>query len=122
MELGEPRGAGSMTTLLDLPQTSARVPDAGETPGIGIVKLGRGAPLRLTATSDNVVCVVDGFLNVAFDDSDFVLMPGDQLTIRAGERHRAWNPSAETTSVVVGEVQAMTGYRHRLGRVARRRR
>lgn len=105
-------------TILDFPQASTTRPAHEDTPGIAVVALGPGEALDLNPGSDNVVCVVDGALHVSFDADDYPLLPGDQLTIRARERHRAWNPGTEPASVVIGEVQAMTGHRLRLGRVA----
>ena len=109
-------------TILDFPQAATSRPAQDDTPGIAVVTIGAGASLHLNPASDNVVCVVDGALHVSFEGDDYPLLPGDQLTIRAGERHRAWNPGTQPASVVVGEVQAMTGHRTRLGRVAERSR
>ena len=109
-------------TIVDFPQAATPRSAEHDTPGIAVVTVSAGASLRLNPASDNVVCVVDGAVHVSFDGDDYPLLPGDQLTIRAGEPHRAWNPGSQPASVVVGEVQAMTGHRTRLGRVAERSR
>ena len=96
-----------MTALLDVPPTPTRAPAPEETPGVDVVHVVAGGGLHLNSRSANVICVVDGAIYVAFGYDEFILMPGDQLTIRAGERHRAWNPGGATASVVVGEMQRM---------------
>jgi mannose-6-phosphate isomerase-like protein (cupin superfamily) len=82
--------------------------------GIAVLQLHPDERLRVNDRSDNVVCVIDGTMYVAFEDDDVILTPGDQLTIRAGEDYRAWNAGDEAASVVVGEVKSMAGARERL--------
>ena len=107
-----------MKAPLHLPATSpcphADRADLDATPGIAVVKLRPDERLQVSEHSDNVVCVMDGTVYVAFEDDDAILTPGDQLTIRAGESHRAWNAGDEAASVVVGEVRSMAGARERL--------
>lgn len=54
---------------------------------------------------DRVLAVLDGVVYVACDEDEFVLTPGDQLTIPAGERPVIWNAGDDDARVVT-EVRA----------------
>ncbi|MEA2439907.1 MAG: Cupin [Thermoleophilaceae bacterium] len=67
----------------------------------GTRDLAPGAPLRIDPSSDQLVRVTDGVLYVRLEEHDVVLLPGDSLTVPAGESRRAWNAGDEAARVVV---------------------
>jgi uncharacterized cupin superfamily protein len=97
-----------MSALPSLPAQS-HCPDralSNEEPGISLVQLAPDEHLGLEPGADRFVCVLDGVVYVAFEEDDAILLPGDQIVVRDGESHRAWNGGDEVARVVVGERTA----------------
>jgi quercetin dioxygenase-like cupin family protein len=58
-------------------------------------------PAQLESQRGSTLVVYDGILCVTVGDDDYVLMPGDSVTLRAGARARAWNAGDDAARVII---------------------
>ena len=73
-----------------------------QSPRMGlVVALAPDQPLPLDSPRDVTLAVFDGILYVTVGDDDYVLMPGDSVSLRAGAHARAWNAGDEAARVIV---------------------
>lgn len=58
-------------------------------------------PTRLDTRRGTTLAVVDGVVCVSVGDDDYVLMPGDSVTLRAGADARAWNAGDDAARLII---------------------
>ena len=58
-------------------------------------------PAQLDTRRDATLAVVDGIVCVSVGDDDYVLMPGDSVTLRAGADARAWNAGDDPARLII---------------------
>ena len=66
-------------------------------------ELAPGDLLSTDPEHDQVLRVTAGILYARRDEDDTVLVPGDSITLLAGEPRRVWNAGDETAWVVLSE-------------------
>jgi quercetin dioxygenase-like cupin family protein len=81
---------------------SLRAPAERQSPRMGlVVALAPEQHLPLDSPREVTLAVFDGVLYVTVGDDDYVLMPGDSVSLRAGARARAWNAGDDPARVIV---------------------
>jgi quercetin dioxygenase-like cupin family protein len=84
------------------PSTHSPAPAERPSPRMGlVVALAPDEHLPLDSPRDVTLAVFDGVLYVTAGDDDYVLTPGDSVSLRAGAHARAWNAGDGTARVIV---------------------
>lgn len=66
-----------------------------------VVTLAPDERLPVDSPRDLTLAVFDGVLYVTAGEDDYVLMPGDSVSLRAGAHARAWNAGDDAARVIV---------------------
>jgi len=83
--------------------TSSRSDSVGYGVTLTFETLGADAPLRVRATDDTLLRVIDGVISLRFDGEERLLSPGGEAIVPAGFHH--------TMCAVSGEARIVMGYR-----------
>lgn len=81
---------------------SLHAPAERQSPRFGlVVALAPDEQLPLDSPREVTLAVFDGVLYVTVGDDDYVLMPGDSVSLRAGAKARAWNAGDDAARIIV---------------------